>query len=97
MDDLLRNDLSAFFDGEFSVLATFCPKGQTCRDVSVVQFLEGNEDGFFYRLIVRAADFTDLATGDIFLIGGKKYVARDYVEDEYGLTLEIILNKEGIR
>lgn len=97
MDDLLRNDLSAFFDGEFSVFATFCPKGQSCRDVSVVQFLEGNEDGFFYRLIVRAADFIDLAIGDIFLIDEKKYVVRDYVTDEYGLTMEVILNKEGIR
>lgn len=79
------------------MLAIFCPKEQACRDVSVVQFLEGNEDSFFYRLIVRAADFTDLDIGDIFLIDGKKYVVRDYVGDEYGLTMEIILNKEGIR
>ena len=79
------------------MFATFCPKGQSCRDVSVVQFLEGNEDGFFYRLIVRAADFIDLAIGDIFLIDEKKYVVRDYVTDEYGLTMEVILNKEGIR
>ena len=97
--DALKNDLDIFFSGEFSTPARYCPQGGDCREVRIVEFLEPADlgDSFFYRLGGKASDFPNITKGDRFEIGNASYAVMDYVVDEYQLSIEITLNKEGQR
>ena len=54
-------------------------------------------DSFFYRIGAKSADFPSIGKGDVFEIHNERYAVVDVVRDEYNLSTEIILNKEGQR
>ena len=99
VDAQLKSDLDIFFGGEFANIARYCPQNDDCREVSIVVFLEPSDlgDSFFYRFGGKASDFPELAKGDKFELDNEIYGVTDFVIDEYGLTIEILANKEGQR
>jgi hypothetical protein len=88
----MEADLPIFF-GELSNRATYCPQGQTCRDVVCHLFIEAAVDTVYYVLYIKSDDVPEISVRDTFVIDGITYSVTDYEFDEHKLLLVVTLNR----